>query len=513
MTSCEHLRPLWNEFAGGELPAADSDALRSHLAECDRCAEAFRLHTEMIARVGRSLEPLKNVRRPTRAASRPWLLNAAVAAALVMAVFGAVLFRPETRTIETDRELSFEVGSRVQARLQPMSRLVVEGDDSVRLDRGEAWFKVVPGAQLRVRTPFGVAEARGAEFIVSLKEDEMQSRAASGAGLVVAVASGIVLFQNLGAKEEIATGQALHVDRWGSAERVSVAQQVRSLEAEVAERERRLEGLRRQTSPPPTATDEAARRRQVEELTQGLSSHDKQEVFSYFLDRKETNEFRERDLTERIKRSLKGLAEELKISPRVADEIVATISKGASRIVALQADWLTPEKVRELASLSSEEIVFALRDRDRAQVAKVGAAMMAEVESTYGAEARRQVERRLGADDSALRSRYVTVLGWLTSKENAPAAVKALDDAFPPGRYPLFDQWKDLILSASEREAIGIRLRALEPLVLPDKRGAYLRYIEADFSKEQTYVEAATAKSYSWIGGLIKVVDVARKLK
>ncbi len=177
-----------------------------------------------------------------------------------------------------------------------MSRLVIEGDDSVRLHRGEAWFKVVPGAQLRVRTPFGVAEARGAEFIVSLKEDEMVSRAAGGTGLVVAVASGIVLFQSLGAKEEIATGQALHVDRSGSVERVSVAQHIRSLEAEVAERERRLEGLRRQTAPPPTAADEAARRRQVEELTQGLSSSEKFSVFSFLVDRKESKESRESDV-------------------------------------------------------------------------------------------------------------------------------------------------------------------------------------------------------------------------
>ncbi len=189
------------------------------------------------------------------------------------------------------------------------------------------------------------------------------------------------------------------------------------------------------------------------------------------------------------------------------------ISKGALRIVALQMDWLTPEKVRELGALSSEEIVFALRDRDRAQVATLGGALMAEVESTYGAEVRRQVERRLGADDSALRSGYAFLLERMTSKENAPAAAKGLDDVFPSDRYPLFDQWKDMILSASEREAMAKRLRALEPLVLPDKREAYLRQVERDFSKDRTFVEAATGKEGSWIAELISVVDVARKLK
>src|SRR5258708_35911864 len=111
MNSCEEIRLFWNEHASGELLATRSDAVHSHLAACDRCAEGFRMHTELIARVDRALEPLKNVRRPPRAAYRPSLLNAAVAAIVVVAVFGDVLFRPATRTIETDRALSFEVGA------------------------------------------------------------------------------------------------------------------------------------------------------------------------------------------------------------------------------------------------------------------------------------------------------------------------------------------------------------------------------------------------------------------
>ncbi len=91
MNSCEEMRLFWNEHASGELLATQSDAVRSHLGACGRCAEGFRMHTELIARVDRALEPLKTVRRPTRGTHRPWLLNAAVAAALVVAVFGAVL--------------------------------------------------------------------------------------------------------------------------------------------------------------------------------------------------------------------------------------------------------------------------------------------------------------------------------------------------------------------------------------------------------------------------------------
>lgn len=285
-SECAELRPHLAGFLTEALEPAEQARVEAHLPECPACSEELVGLLELsedLAALGEASAKDEAASQSAPAEPAPalrvrrgggWRVALGMIAAALLLLAGWIAWRaPVARVVIAGAEVQrLGPGQALEAReasrvLLPCgSEVEVEAGATLRflgkrelaLDTGVGWFRVAKAEEpFLVRARGARVRVLGTSFRVEVKEIDMSPKqgAALGAAVIVAVATGVVLFETDQGSQELRAGQGARASTSGAitklqseaevAERLAPLEEARAaLEAENAElkeRQRQLE--------------------------------------------------------------------------------------------------------------------------------------------------------------------------------------------------------------------------------------------------------------------------------
>ncbi len=288
-SGCAELRPLLADFLtqasqDGALGAEEQARLEAHLPECSACSEELvgllELSEDLAALSGGAPSAGDVLTQETEGptlrvhAGGGWKVALSLIAAAALLLVSWIAWRaPVARVViagaevqrlapgqalvaREDSRVLLPCGSEVEVEAGATLRFL--GKRELALDTGVGWFRVAKAEEpFLVRARGARVRVLGTSFRVEVKEIDMSPKqgAALGAAVIVAVVTGVVVFETDHASEELRAGQGARATTAGGitrleneeqvAKRLAPLQEARAaLEAENAElkeRERKLE--------------------------------------------------------------------------------------------------------------------------------------------------------------------------------------------------------------------------------------------------------------------------------
>jgi len=268
-SGCAELRPLLADFLTECLGAEEQARVEAHLPGCPACSEELVGLLELSEGLAALAGPALRVHR-----GGGWKVALGLIAAAALLLVSWIAWRaPAARVVIAGAEVQrLTPGQALVAReasrvLLPCgSEVEVEAGATLRflgkrelaLDTGVGWFRVAKAEEpFLVRARGARVRVLGTSFRVEVKESDMSPKqgAALGAAVIVAVVTGVVVFETDHASEELRAGQGARASTAGGITRLAdeeeVAKRLAPLEearaaleaenAELKERERKLE--------------------------------------------------------------------------------------------------------------------------------------------------------------------------------------------------------------------------------------------------------------------------------
>jgi len=503
MIPCYEARLLWNEFASGELGERDSDAVRTHLAECPDCATEFERHRIRTARIRAALAPLKPPAAAPVRRSRPIPLYLHGVAALLLVGLAFWLTTPrDSWILETGagrRDVPWQVavapstpailrfGSAVRAELEPGSLLVPESGEEVRLERGRARFRVASGKPLRVVTPSVEIHVRGTEFLVDIEGKEPVMNPAAAAGVFVAVISGSVLVANLAREETLGPGDTLQATASGGWMRSPLPAEIAQLEQRIEEikkenqreTERRAEGSRKDR----TSGLSERRKAIFEERAEDLKGEEKLLARMLVLDPEQSREMFLSSSRSAISNALDRLRDSgalVSLPPPAFESMRTFLTHRLSEATALEFSAFGAASISRYDALPSEEALRQLRNDLRREQSDISDAAFLEVQSRFGEKARSAVQQGLRETfGSSIGGDFQDRLGGIGADIRADLEA-ACRETEP---WPPVQSFLQACLPSSEIAQIEVRLRELGLRIDESRRDDYVRILEEQISE------------------------------
>jgi ferric-dicitrate binding protein FerR (iron transport regulator) len=279
--SCDGLRPLLAGFLTQALEPGEQARVEAHLPECSACSEELVGLLELSEDLASLSEASSEDAGSGQAAPAlqvhaggGWRVALSMIAAALLLLTAWIAWRaPAARVVIAGAEVQrLRPGQALEAReasrvLLPCgSEVEVEAGATLRflgkrelaLDTGVGWFRVAKAEEpFLVRARGARVRVLGTSFRVEVKEIDMSPKqgAALGAAVIVAVATGVVLFETDKGSQELRAGQGAQATTAGAITKLQseeeVAKRLAPLEearaaleaenAELKERQRKLE--------------------------------------------------------------------------------------------------------------------------------------------------------------------------------------------------------------------------------------------------------------------------------
>jgi len=170
---CEHANPQLTEFAGGELAAAEHDAIESHMRECSQCQADYEAISQFTAMAQNWHDEMVPAWVPPRMPSRDWFENfrlwfptAASTAALAMATLLFVQMPQTVGSLPTGQNLPPNYDSLPplpQATKAAMVQSVMDGSRAQRQQELQALLQILK-AEMDKRT---IQTEESLRFVIS----------------------------------------------------------------------------------------------------------------------------------------------------------------------------------------------------------------------------------------------------------------------------------------------------------------------------------------------------------
>ncbi|MBL4846247.1 MAG: FecR domain-containing protein [Planctomycetes bacterium] len=255
--SCEELRPLLASFLTEALEPEQQEQVEAHLPECPACSEELVALLELSEGLA-ALEPASAVEPLRVLRGGGWIAAILSAAAILLGLLwiGERQARPAEALVTggtvqrlAEGEVLVATGPRTivlpcgsEVKVEAGARLRLLGRRELALDTGVGWFRVAKnGEPFLVRARGTRVRVLGTSFRVEVKEIKMSPKqgAAIGAAVIVAVVTGVVLFESERGSEELRAGQGASATTAGVITRLATEDEVAARLAPL-EREREV---------------------------------------------------------------------------------------------------------------------------------------------------------------------------------------------------------------------------------------------------------------------------------